>query len=103
MRVVEPAADLGLALAVASATTQVPVAPDVVAIGEVGLTGELRPVGALSRRLAEAARLGFHSALVPLGCGPAATSPAPSGMRVHEIDNVRTALHFAVRTTAEDQ
>jgi DNA repair protein RadA/Sms len=102
MRVVEPAADLGLALAVASATTQVPVAPDVVAIGEVGLTGELRPVGALSRRLAEAARLGFRSALVPLGCGRAATGPAPSGMRVHEVDNVRAALHFAVRTTAED-
>ena len=68
--------------------------PDLVAIGEVGLTGEVRRVGAVPRRLAEAARLGFRFALVPPGCGPAATGPMPAGMRVLEVDNVRAALEL---------
>ena len=70
IRVVEPAADLAVALAVASAGLNLALAADLVAIGEVGLTGEVRRVGAVPRRLAEAARLGFRYALVPPGCGP---------------------------------
>lgn len=97
VRVIEPAADLGVALAVASAATELPMAPDLVALGEVGLTGEVRRVGAVPRRLAEAARLGFRFALVPPGCGPAATGSAPAGMRVLEVGDVRAALHFAVQ------
>jgi DNA repair protein RadA/Sms len=97
-RVVEPAADLGVALAVASASHDLPLAPDLVAIGEVGLTGEVRRVGAVPRRLAEAARLGFRFALVPPGCGPAASGPTPAGMEVLEVGDVRTALHWAART-----
>jgi DNA repair protein RadA/Sms len=102
-RVVEPAADLGVALAVASAAHDLPLAPDLVAIGEVGLTGEIRRIGAVPRRLAEAGRLGFRMALVPLGCGPAATGTAPAGMEVVEVPNVRTALHLAARASAEAQ
>ncbi len=101
MRVVEPAADLGMALSTASAAHDLPLAPDLVAIGEVGLTGEVRRVGAVPRRLAEAARLGFHYALVPPGCGPAATGSAPPGMKVLEVGDVRTALHYAARASAE--
>ncbi|GAA1803060.1 DNA repair protein RadA [Planosporangium flavigriseum] len=97
VRVIEPAADLGVALAVASAATELPMAPDLVALGEVGLTGEVRRVGAVPRRLAEAARLGFRFALVPLGCGPAATGSVPEGMKVLEVGDVRTALHYAVQ------
>jgi DNA repair protein RadA/Sms len=103
LRVVEPAADLGVALAVASAMTEVPIAPDLVAIGEVGLTGEVRRVGAVPRRLAEAARLGFRFALVPPGCGPAATGPMPAGMRVVEVDHVRTALDWATRKAVVEE
>jgi DNA repair protein RadA/Sms len=95
-RVVEPAADLGVALAVASAAHDLPLAGDLVALGEVGLTGEVRRVGAVPRRLAEAGRLGFRFALVPPGCGPAATGSAPPGMRVLEVGDIRAALHFAV-------
>jgi DNA repair protein RadA/Sms len=102
IRVVEPAADLGMALAVASAAHELPLAPDLVAIGEVGLTGEVRRVGAVPRRLAEAARLGFRFALVPPGCGPAATGPAPAGMRVLEVANVGDALHCAARASADN-
>jgi DNA repair protein RadA/Sms len=99
IRVVEPAADLSLALAVASAGHDLPLAPELVAIGEVGLTGEVRRVGAVPRRLAEAARLGFRTALVPPGCGPAATEGVPAGMRVLEVDSVPAALHWAASTS----
>jgi DNA repair protein RadA/Sms len=100
IRVVEPAADLALTLAVASAGNELPLAADMVAIGEVGLTGEIRRVGATPRRLAEAARLGFRFALVPPGCGPAATGEVPAGMTVIEVATVRAALHEAVRHSA---
>ena len=65
VRLTEPAADLALALALASAHSEVPVPTDVVAIGEIGLAGEVRSVAHMSRRLAEATRLGFRTAIVP--------------------------------------
>ncbi len=65
VRATEPAADLGVALAVVSAMADVPIPGDLVVCGEVGLAGELRQVGHLDRRLAEAARLGFRRVLVP--------------------------------------
>jgi len=78
-RLTEPAADLGVALAILSAATGHPVPPGTVAAAEVGLGGELRPVAHLQWRLAEAARLGFRRALV-------ATAGAPAG----ELDVVAT-------------
>ncbi len=65
LRIAEPAADLPLALAVASSFKDRQVEPGTVAIGEVGLSGELRSVGQLERRLQEAKRLGFSRAIVP--------------------------------------
>jgi DNA repair protein RadA/Sms len=65
IRVSEPAADLGIALAIASSYRDRAVASDLVAIGEVGLSGELRAVSQLERRVAEAARLGFKRCLIP--------------------------------------
>jgi DNA repair protein RadA/Sms len=64
-RIQEPAADLGLALAIASSFRDAPIPGDVVVMGEVGLSGELRSVGQLERRLSEAERLGFRRAIVP--------------------------------------
>jgi DNA repair protein RadA/Sms len=61
----EPAADLGLVLASASSYAERPLPPDVVLLGEVGLTGEVRAIGGLEPRLAEAAALGFGTAVVP--------------------------------------
>jgi len=61
----EPGTDLGLCLAVLSAISNKPVPPNVIAFGEVGLGGEVRQVPHASRRLAEAARLGFAKAIVP--------------------------------------
>ena len=64
-RVVEPAADLGVVIAAASSYLDRPLRGDVVVIGEVGLTGEVRAVGGLGARLKEAAALGFAAAVVP--------------------------------------
>lgn len=73
VRLADPAADLAIAVALASSSRDAPCPPAVVAVGEVGLAGELRPVRGLPLRLAEAARLGFRRALVPAG------SPDPPG------------------------
>jgi DNA repair protein RadA/Sms len=64
-RVVEPAADLGVVIAAASSYLDRPLRGDIVVIGEVGLTGEVRAVGGLGARLKEAAALGFAAAVVP--------------------------------------
>lgn len=77
VRVPEPGVDLAIALAVASAAADVALPAGVVAIGEIGLAGELRPVPGIGRRLAEAARLGFTTAYVPAGGGHAGPGPVP--------------------------
>jgi DNA repair protein RadA/Sms len=69
VRLAEPATDLAVALAVASAATDVPLPLGLVVIGEVGLAGEIRRVSGVQQRLAEAARLGFTRALVPTDSG----------------------------------
>jgi DNA repair protein RadA/Sms len=65
IKVTEPGADLGIALAIASSFGDRPISPEMVAVGEVGLSGEIRRVSHLERRLAEAEKLGFRKALVP--------------------------------------
>jgi DNA repair protein RadA/Sms len=74
VRVVEPGADLALCVALASSFVGRPVPETVVACGEVGLGGELRQVGRLDRRLAEASRMGFTTAVVPRSA-PAVDAP----------------------------
>jgi DNA repair protein RadA/Sms len=92
-RLTEPGCDLAVALAVAGAAIDRPLAPGTVAIGEVGLAGEVRAVAGVGRRLAEAARLGFTTAFVPVGSAEAA--PVPAGMVVHEVPDLLTALSRA--------
>lgn len=87
IRAAEPAADLAVALAVASAMSGVPVPPDLVAIGEVGLTGEVRQVPDLQRRLDESARCGFTRAVVPRSA-----PRGPDGMRLLRVESVGQAL-----------
>jgi DNA repair protein RadA/Sms len=78
---------------VASAVTDTPLPPGLVAVGEVGLAAEVRPITATARRLAEAARLGFRTAIVPRGCA----SGAPAGMKVVEAADLQEALAAARR------
>ncbi|MGY1689177.1 DNA repair protein RadA [Geodermatophilus sp. SYSU D01105] len=87
VRITEPAADLALALAIASAAKDVPLPQGLVALGEVGLSGEIRRVGGTGRRLAEAARQGYRVALVPEDAGG-----APKGMRLIEVPDLGAAF-----------
>ncbi|MCT2590062.1 DNA repair protein RadA [Streptomyces sp. N2-109] len=87
VKLTEPAADLAVALALASAASDSPLPQNLVAVGEVGLAGEVRRVTGVQRRLAEAARLGFTHALVPADPGK-----IPEGMRVQVVANVGEAL-----------
>jgi DNA repair protein RadA/Sms len=89
-RVTEPGADLALCLAIASSLTNRPLPPDLVAIGEVGLAGELRQAVHSPRRLAEAARMGFTTAVCP-----ASTPDDTAGMRVRRVATVSEALAAA--------
>lgn len=89
-RLVEPAADLGLALAVASSLAQRALPADLVVVGEVGLGGELRSVGSIERRLVEARRLGFERAIVPQSVGP-----LDLGLRVMRATTLNEAVAAA--------
>jgi DNA repair protein RadA/Sms len=90
VRLTEPSVDLAIALALASAVSNLSVPPSLIAIGEVGLAGEIRRVAGLPRRLAEAERMGFRRAIVPPGslelaqAGPGG-SPAGLGTRMDVI------------------
>ncbi|NKQ57114.1 DNA repair protein RadA [Amycolatopsis sp. K13G38] len=90
MKVTEPAIDLAVVLAISSSVRDVPLSPRLVALGEVGLAGEIRRVTGVGRRLAEAARLGFTHAIVPPDPGK-----LPDGIRVLEVSNVAEALNAA--------
>jgi DNA repair protein RadA/Sms len=91
--VAEPGLDLAVALALASSLRDRPVDPRTVAIGEVGLLGELRPVSGVDRRLREAARLGFERAIVPAG---GRRSLTVEGIRAVPAENLRDALRAAL-------
>ena len=89
VRLTETAADLAIVLAARSSLINVPVPNDVVAFGEVGLAGEIRPVPFGEERVREAAKHGFKTALVPAANAP---KKAPEGMRVHAITRLSEAV-----------
>jgi DNA repair protein RadA/Sms len=94
IKVGEPAADLAMAVALASSVRDVPVRADTVLIGEVGLSGELRMVGQMPARLHEAAKLGFKTAIVPHRLRKG--EPWPSEIEVVEVRSLRQALESAL-------
>ncbi len=89
-RIADPGADLAICLAVASAATNMPV--DVLAIGEVALSGDIRPVPSIAARVAEAARLGHQRIIVPAGSGELLGSAAPEVVEVSRLDDLLEAL-----------
>ena len=94
VRVTEPAADLPLALAVASSSRDVPFPADAVAIGEVGLAGEVRGVGNVEKRLREAEKLGFKRALL---APRRAASVSGLSIRVEPVRHLRDAIRLIER------
>jgi DNA repair protein RadA/Sms len=94
-RLTEPSNDVAIALAIASAHRGEPLGRQVVAIGELGLSGELRRVRDLGVRLAEAGRLGFRAAAVPAESPQTVgRSRVMDGLRVVDVDNVGRALEL---------
>jgi len=93
VRLTEPSVDLAVGLAVASALGDLSVPPHLVAIGEVGLAGEIRRVAGVQRRLAEAERLGFRRAIIPAG---QAIAPPVSQLQVTEVSDMRSAISAAL-------
>jgi DNA repair protein RadA/Sms len=91
VRVDEPAADLGVALAVASSYRDRPVDAVAVAIGEVGLGGEVRAVSQIDRRIAEAAKLGFRRVVAPRA-NLAGLDETPAGVEISGVEDVAEAL-----------
>ncbi|MCW5754200.1 MAG: DNA repair protein RadA [Phycisphaeraceae bacterium] len=92
VRVVEPAADLALLLAIAGAHNRRGIPPATCAIGEVGLGGELRPVTGIEQRLREAARLGFTRVLVGTSGKSAPKLPVIAGLRITPVADVAAAM-----------
>jgi DNA repair protein RadA/Sms len=83
----EPAADLAMGAALFSSAREIAIPGDLVLIGEVGLSGEVRRVPGVERRLSEAARLGFAAAVVPRG-----VDHVPRGFRTYVVNDIRSAL-----------
>jgi DNA repair protein RadA/Sms len=94
LRLDEPAADLPVVLAVASSYRDAVIPDDLVAIGEVGLTGESRSVSHMSQRLGEAARLGFKKCIIPRNGSEKLEIPA--GLTVYRVRNIREAIETAM-------
>ncbi len=94
VRLAEPATDMAVALAIASSASDTALPSGLVAFGEIGLAGDVRPIASLDRRLAEAQRLGFTDAITPARALRArAASPAPpAGMRIHEVSSIHEAM-----------
>ena len=94
LRLDEPGADLPVVLAVASSYRDTAIADDLVAIGEVGLTGEIRSVSNMNQRLSEVARLGFQKCIIPKNGSD--KLEVPEGLTVYRVRNIREAIEVAM-------
>ena len=94
-KIQEPAADLAVALALASAAVDKPQYSRLVAIGELSLSGEIRRVPNVGQRLAEAARMGIDTAVV--ASGSLADVTLPKGIRVKEVSNLAQAIELTLK------
>ena len=90
----EPGADLPVVLAIASSYREQAIADDLVAIGEIGLTGEIRTVNNLAQRLSEVSRLGFKKCIIPFKTPQ--KLEIPEGLTVFRVKNLREAIEIAM-------
>ena len=90
LRLDEPGADLPVVLAIASSYRDTPIPDDLVAIGEVGLTGEIRSVSHMNQRLGEVSRLGFTKCVIPRSGFE--KLDVPNGITVYKVRNIREAI-----------
>ena len=92
LKVNDPALDLAVICAILSSNVDMAIGRGFCMAGEVGLTGEIRPVTHISRRIAEAAKLGMTDIIIPKGNLKGAETP-PEGIRIHEVSKVEEAFH----------
>ncbi|MEZ4523429.1 MAG: DNA repair protein RadA [Thermomicrobiales bacterium] len=97
LRVKEPAADLGVAVAIASSFREQRVRPGTVVVGEIGLSGELRSVSQFDRRLNEAKRLGFERVVGPAALGRGLVRP-PEGLELVRASSLQEAIGYALES-----
>ena len=90
----EPGADLSVALAIASSYREKPIPDDLVAIGEIGLTGEIRSVSQMEQRLSEVVRLGFKRCIIPRKTS--VKLEVPSSLEVYYVKNLAEAIEIAL-------
>ena len=94
LRLDEPGADLPVVLALASSYRDQCIPDDLVAVGEVGMTGEIRSVSHMNQRLAEITRLGFKKCMIPRGGSE--KLDIPEGLTVYRVKNIREAIETAL-------
>ncbi len=99
LQIDEPAADLAVAVAIASSWRDIPVKADAVLIAEIGLAGELRMPGQMQARLREAQKLGFKTAIVPKALRKG--EPYPTGIEIIEVRSIQQALDAALNVQRE--
>ncbi len=98
LKINEPAADLAVIMAVVSAYTGKPIPEDVAAIGETGLTGEIRSVNLIDKRVSELSKMGFKRCIVPGGC----KVKAPDGTKLLYADNLSAAVRLCFSGKKEE-
>lgn len=94
MRVDEPAADLGIIVALASSLSNKAVATSTIVMGEVGLTGEIRTINYADKRLMEAAKMGFTTAVIPQG--NLNNAPKIAGLKIVGVEHIRDVLKIVL-------
>ena len=95
IKINEPSIDLGIVIAVASSFRNIPIASDVVVTGEVGLTGEIRAVSYIEKRIAECKKLGFKKIVIPRNNYEAVKDV--KGIEIIPVDNLRQAINIVLR------
>jgi DNA repair protein RadA/Sms len=98
LRLDDPAIDLAIAAAIVSSFRDIPLRPDTLLIGEIGLTGEVRTVSSLDVRLSEAVKLGFTNVIIP--AGNAKRLPAIKGTKIHAVERI---VQMLVHVFAKEQ
>jgi DNA repair protein RadA/Sms len=97
LKITEPGSDLAVAVAIVSSVRNRPVAADMALLGEIGLSGELRSVSQLGRRLIEASKLGFKRAIIPRSSGRhVQTDSFPADMEIIRVRSLHQAIEAAL-------
>ena len=95
IRINEPSIDLGIVIAVASSFRNIPIASDIVVTGEVGLTGEIRAVSYIEKRISECKKLGFKKIVIPKNNYEVVKDV--KGIEIIPVDNLRQAINIVLR------